>query len=204
MKIELPKDLRTFAFTDLTLIELNDTDVERMLTQIFEMAVKRGRTASNVSSAKTYDEKRKALSKNGRLEGFQGDRGEAVLDGWLRASVVEMGRVGRSRASEQMQFIRPSTVAVFRAGFPSRSRHRRADKLVYTEMMEEAKRRLPSADESMAAVWISDQFVKSFGQGVTFSDPPKWAPTYDGSTKVDISALLALYFLGISREAGCG
>lgn len=40
MKIELPKDLRTFAFTDLTLVELNDTDVERMLTQIFEMAVK--------------------------------------------------------------------------------------------------------------------------------------------------------------------
>ena len=40
MKIELPKDLRTFAFRELTVIEPNDTDVERMLTQIFEMAIK--------------------------------------------------------------------------------------------------------------------------------------------------------------------
>ena len=58
MKIELPKDLRTFAFRELTIIEPNDTDVERMLTQIFEMAIKQGRTAGNVAAAKLYDEKR--------------------------------------------------------------------------------------------------------------------------------------------------
>lgn len=94
-----------------------------------------------------------------------------------------------------MQFLRPSTVAVYRAGFPSRSRHRQADKLVYHEMLDEAKRRLGGVEDSKAAVWISDQFVRSFGKGVVFSDPPKWAPAYDGATEVDISALLALYFL---------
>src|SRR4051812_43454415 len=127
MKIELPKEMRTFAFTELTQVELNDTDVERMLTQIFEMAIKQGRTASNTKAAALYDEKLADLVKSDKIKGFSGPRGEAILDGWLRASVVEMGRVGRTRATEQMQYFRPSTVAVYRAGFPSRARHRQAD-----------------------------------------------------------------------------
>ena len=97
MKIELPKDLRTFAFTELTMVELNDTDVERMLTQIFEMAIKQGRTAGNPKAAATYDEKRVALATSTVLAGFDDVRGEAVLDGWLRSSVVQMGRVGLRR-----------------------------------------------------------------------------------------------------------
>ena len=38
MKIELPKNLRTFAFRELTVVEPNDTDVERMLTRAREEA----------------------------------------------------------------------------------------------------------------------------------------------------------------------
>src|SRR4051812_4781505 len=106
MKIELPKSLRTFAFRELTVIEPNDTDVERMLTQIFEMAIKQGRTAANLTAAKDYEVKRAALASSSYLSGFDDPRGQAALDGWLRASVVEMGRVGRTRATEQMQYIR--------------------------------------------------------------------------------------------------
>jgi len=195
MKIELPKEMRTFAFTELTMVELNDTDVERMLTQIFEMAIKQGRTASNVRAATLYDEKLAALATSEKVKGFTDPRGEAVLDGWLRSSVVEMGRVGRQRMHEQMLYLRPSTVAVYRAGFPSRSRHRQADSLVYREMQREALTRLGSGDPVKARVWIGERFRESFGRGVVFSDPPKWAPQYDGVTEIDVSALLTVYFL---------
>ncbi|MBO0898942.1 hypothetical protein J1G44_06110 [Cellulomonas sp. zg-ZUI199] len=197
MKIELPEELRTFAYRELTVVEPNDTDVERMLTQIFELAIKQGRTATNVSAAKLYDEKRAALAQSGHLAGFNDTRGRAVLDGWLRASVVEMGRAGRARASEQMQYLRPTTVAVFRAGFPARSRHRGADMVVYRELLREMAARLGPSEGSTdkAAAWIREQFTGAFGPGVTFSDPPKWAPTYDGTTDVDITALLTLYFV---------
>ncbi|GAA1999079.1 methylation-associated defense system protein MAD7 [Nocardioides kribbensis] len=195
MKIELPKDLRTFAFRELTVIEPNDTDVERMLTQIFEMAIKQGRTAGNVVAAKQYDEKRTSLASTDHLVGFDDVRGRAVLDGWLRASVVEMGRAGRTRATEQMQYVRPRTVAVFRSGFPGRGRHRGADLVVYRELLREVMARRPDEGEGKAKVWINERFRAAFGPGVVFSDPPKWAATYDGNADVDINALLSLYFL---------
>lgn len=195
MKIELPKDLRTFAFRELTVIEPNDTDVERMLTQIFEMAIKQGRTAANPAAAKLYDEKRASLASSDRLAGFDDARGRAVLDGWLRASVVEMGRAGRTRATEQMQYFRPRTVAVFRSGFPSRGRHRGADLVVYRELLREVMMRRPEEGEGKAKTWINERFRDAFGPGVNFSDAPKWAPTYDGKADVDINALVSLYFL---------
>ena len=195
MKIELPSDLRTFAFRELTVVEPNDTDVERMLTQIFELAIKQGRTAGNLAAAKQYETKLLALAGSARVGGFDDTRGRAALDAWLRASVVEMGRVGRTRATEQMQYVRPNTVAVFRSGFPSRSRHRGADLVVYREMLREVKARRPEDERDKAATWIHEQFTRAFGPGVIFSDPPKWAPTYDGETDVDITALLSLYFL---------
>lgn len=195
MKLELPKNLRTFTFRELTVVDTNDTDVERMLTQIFEMAVKQGRTATNLAAAKQYDEKRAALAGSNRLVGFGGGRGQAVLDGWLRASVVEMGRAGLSRATEQMQYFRPTTVAVFRAGFPSRSRHRGADLVVYRELLREAMARRPEDGEGKAKTWINERFRAAFGRGVVFSDAPKWGPSYDGAADLDITALLSLYFL---------
>jgi hypothetical protein len=195
MKIELPKNLRTFAFRELTVIEPNDTDVERMLTSVFEMAIKQGRTAAHVGAAKLYDEKRSALACSSHLTGFDDVRGRAVLDGWLRASVVEMGRVGRDRASEQMQYLRPTTVAVFRAGFPSRARHRGADLVVYRELLREVLARRPDEGEGKAKTWINERFKAAFGPGVVFNDAPKWAPTYDGEADIDITALLSLYFL---------
>jgi hypothetical protein len=195
MKIELPKNLRTFTFRELTVVDTNDTDVERMLTQIFEMAIKQGRTATNIPAAKQYDEKRAALGASNHLVGFGDGRGQAVLDGWLRASVVEMGRAGLSRATEQMQYFRPTTVAVFRAGFPSRSRHRGADLVVYRELLREAMARRPEDGEGKAKTWINERFKAAFGRGVVFSDAPKWGPSYDGVADLDITALLSLYFL---------
>ncbi|WP_088320451.1 hypothetical protein [Kineosporia sp. R_H_3] len=195
MKIELPKSLRTFTFRELTIVDTNDTDVERMLTQIFEMAIKQGRTATNLAAAKQYDMKRAALGASNRLVGFGDGRGQAVLDGWLRASVVEMGRAGLTRATEQMQYFRPTTVAVFRAGFPSRTRHRGADLVVYRELLREAMARRPADGEGKAKTWINERFTAAFGRGVVFSDPPKWGPSYDGTADLDITALLSLYFL---------
>ena len=59
-------------------------------------------------------------------------------------------------------------------------------------MLRETTKRLPDADATKARVWIGDQFRASFGRGVNYSDPPKWVPTHDGKTELDISTLLTL------------
>lgn len=196
MKIEIPTEIRKFAFRELTLIEPNDTDVERMLTQIFEMAIKSGRTASNNDADKQFSEKFEELIKSDSIEGFDDPKGRAVLEGWLRASVVKMGRKGLRRDSEKMQFFRPRTIAVFRAGFPSRSRHRGADTLVYNELVREVASRNSSKDAfNIAKQSVQKMFMDSFGTGVEFSPAPVWEPKFNQKAELDISALLSLLFL---------
>jgi hypothetical protein len=204
MSLALPKDLRSLAYPELTLVDLNDTDVDRMLPHIYELAVKQGRLARSKTDATAYERYFRALVQHNQLSGFSDGRGQTVLDGWLRASVVQMGRAGRTRATAQMDHVRPLTIASYRAGLPNRTRHRRADELVHRLMIAELARRMghgePASTPSVAPK-LRERFVEAVGHGVSFSDPPAWTPTYDSSPDVDITALLSLYFLEGFEEA---
>lgn len=194
MKIDLPKDMRSFAFSPMTIVELNDTVVERMMSHIFEMAIKNGRTASTIKNAEKYAEALSATAHHPKVSGFDSEYDRAVLDGLIRSTVVVMGRQGLTRKVEQMQYLYPTTVAVYRAGFPNRGRHRQADALIYREMLAAIEER-PKSDERSAKLQLSDLFRSCFGAGVTIDVAPKWEPRYDGSSAVDVSSLLSLYFL---------
>jgi hypothetical protein len=199
MSLVIPKEFRSLTFPELTLVELNDTDIDRMLPHIFELVVKQGRVARSKTDAKDYDRYLRSLASRPELEGFSDDRGQSVLDGWLRASVVRMGRAGLTRATAQIDHVRPLTIASYRSGLPSRTRHRRADELIHRLMTAELSRRL-GADgdplrEASVLPKLRERFVEAVGHGVTFSDPPAWTPRYDGSADIDVSSLLSLYFL---------
>jgi len=196
MKIELPKDMRSFAFPEMTVVELNDTVVERMIGHIFEMAIKNGRTSTSVKHAAMYTDAKAALASHPKMSGFESEYHRAALDALLRSTVVVMGKAGQRRSIDQMQYLYPTNIAVYRAGFPSRSRHRQADVLVYREMLAALEARPHvEGDARKSKLQLSDLFRGCFGAGVEIGESPRWEPKYDGKTSVDVSSLLSLYFL---------
>ena len=201
MKIELPKELKSFVFTELNLVELNSIEVDRLLPHIYESAIKGGRHAPALKdfSATAYNDLYlPRLLARDDVAGFDTDAAKDVVDSWLRASVVAFGRSGLSQREDKMDFIRARTLAAYRAGFPDRRRSRQADSVVYAQMLQEIERRkeLGFLTGNGNAKQILREVVRdSLGDGVKISDGPTWAPEYDGHTKIDISTFLTLLFL---------
>ena len=97
------------------MFSLLDTDTDRVLPQLFEMCVKGGRSSRSRTDARDYDGYRRALLASGTVEGFDDPRDQALIDGWLRSCVVDMGAVGRAKTGEQMLAVAPLTLAAYRA-----------------------------------------------------------------------------------------
>ena len=192
MTFTLPKQYSTLATPMVLPIELNDTDIDRMVTRILEMAVKRGRTATSRVDTKDYDRYLDELWKSDSLIGFGSERGRDVLDGWVRSSILKEERAGLRRSQLQMGFIRPLTIAAYRSGLPkTSSRNRRADVLAYHSVL----RVLVANGSTNETAEAERLFVGTFGRGVDLGTSPWHDPRYDGVTEVDIDTLLALRFL---------
>lgn len=192
MNITLPKRLNSLQSELVIPIELNDTDIDRMLTRVLEMAVKGGRNASSKVDAKAYDTYLDRLASNAHIHGFDNDRGRAVLDGWIRSSILIEERAGLRRDSVQMGYLRPLTIASYRTGLPkTASRNRKADALTY-QAMEHHVRSRGSANPVKE---ITQLFLDTFGRGVDVGVSPWSSPRYDERSPVDIDTLLALRFI---------
>jgi hypothetical protein len=173
-------------------VELNDTDIDSMLTKILERAVKRGRVSGSRVDTKDYVGYLTKLQRSPHLEGADGERGLEVLDGWVRSSVLVQQTAGLRRDTVQMGYLRPLTIAAYRSGLPkSASRNRRADSLLYRTMARVLKQQ---GEENESAV-IQHLFLETFGRGVELGPFPSTNPTYDGSSDIDIDTLLALRFI---------
>jgi hypothetical protein len=173
-------------------VELNDMDIDRMVTRILERAVKRGRVSGSRVDTQDYGGYLSRLQHSGHVDGADGERGLDVLDGWIRSSVLVQERAGLRRDTVQMGYLRPLTIAAYRSGLPkSGSRNRRADSLVYKAMA----RTLKARGESNESAVIQRLFLDTFGSGVELGPHPSTNPAYDGVTDVDIDTLLALRFI---------
>lgn len=204
MKIELPKEpkeLRSFVFTELNLVELNSIEVDRLLPHIYESAIKGGRHAPALKdfSGNAYQETYlPRLLARDDVVGFDAPAATDVMDAWLRSSVVSFGKSGLSQRTEKMDFIRARTLAAYRAGFPDRRRSRQADTVTYAQMLFDVQRRKEQgalAGNGTPMQMLREMVRASVGDGVRITDPPHWAPEYDGHARVDISTLLTLLFL---------
>lgn len=186
------KDLNSLQTDAVLPVEMNDLDVDRMLTRILEMAVKRGRTAGSRTDAKDYQSFLQALHQHPLLVGFEGERGRDVLDGWVRSSILKEERAGLRRDSVVMGYLRPLTIASYRSGLPkTASRNRRADDLLYRAV----SRVIEARGSTNPTKEIDDLFTTTFGTGVDVGVAPWADPRYNEADEVDIDTLLALRFL---------
>ncbi len=206
MTLKLPTPLRTYQYRPLTVFSLLDTDTDRVLPQLFEMCVKGGRSSRSRTDARDFEGYRDALLRSGHLEGFADERDQALLDGWLRSCVVDMGAVGRAKTGEQMLAVAPSTLAAYRAGLPTkRDRHRGIDDVVFRWLLAEIGRRSGSDDASSTLAQLRELVVRTVGRGLTIGPGPKWEPVLEDPDRLDIGALLAFRFvegfqMGDARE----
>lgn len=126
MKIILPRASRGYVFDRLFTVEMNDFDVERLLPSLFYLVVTRGRQrGGRPNDATVFDRYIEALASHPRLEGFDDDSGRRLLGRWVRSSVVRMGRLGRARRQEQIEFVLPLTLLAYKTGFPAEIRRQR-------------------------------------------------------------------------------
>lgn len=192
MNIKLPRPLATYQYRPLTVFSLLDTDTDRVLPQLFEMCVKGGRSSRSRTDAGNFAGYRDALLTSGHVEGFDDERDQALLDGWLRSCVVDMGAVGRAKTGEQMLAVAPLTLAAYRAGLPTkRDRHRGIDDAVYRLLLAELERR--GADSARAQ--LRALVTRTIGRGLAIGPEPRWEPRLEDPSRLDIGALLEFRFV---------
>jgi hypothetical protein len=204
--LRLPTPLRTYQYRPLTVFSLLDTDTDRVLPQLFEMCVKGGRSSRSRTDAKDFEGYRDALLRSGHVEGFADERDQALLDGWLRSCVVDMGAVGRAKTGEQMLAVAPLTLAAYRAGLPKeRTRHRGIDDVVFRLLLAEMGARAGTGTASSALAQLRELVTRTVGRGLAIGPGPKWEPLLEDPGRLDIGALLAFRFvegfqMGDARE----
>lgn len=206
MTITLPLPLRTYQYRPLTVFSLLDADPDRVLPSLFEMCVKGGRSSRSRTDAHDYAGYRQVLMDSGNLVGFAGKDEQALLDGWLRSCVVDMGTVGRAKTGEQMLGIAPLTLAAYRAGLPKeRTRHRGIDDVVYRLLIDAIAGETPDAGSGAPTATLRDLVTRTIGRGLEIGPGPTWEPRLQDAEKLDIGALLAFRFvegfaMGDARE----
>ncbi|MHA6630900.1 methylation-associated defense system protein MAD7 [Pseudonocardia sichuanensis] len=198
MSIPLPTPLRTYQYRPLTVFSLLDTDTDRVLPQLFEMCVKGGRSSRSRTDAGDFAGYRDAMLAGGHVRGFTTDRDLALLDGWLRSCIVDMGRSGRGKkGGEQMLAVAPLTLAAYRAGLPKeRTRHRGVDDVVYGLLLAELERRGAEASGAGSSrAQLRELVTRTVGRGLTIGPEPRWEPQLADPERLDIGALLEFRFV---------
>ncbi len=199
MKIRLPKDIVGVKFPRVSIIEMNDFDIDLFLPSLFFTILSQGRgKARRANDPKAIPQFIDTLAQHPMLEGFRDHEGRKVLERLVRTTLITTGGVGRSHIDEQITSIVPYTILAHKPGFPFGSRQRGADTFIYQSLREYL-----GAEDTLR------NFVKMvFGRGVIIGSIPELGGTYDGETKLDTLTRLSIAFLdgfantrpGISRE----
>lgn len=189
MKIKLPNDraFRGFAYDGVCPIELNDFDVDLLLPSVFFRVVARGagraRFPNDPERIRDYVE---ALANHDGVQGFDSDHGRRLLERLVRTSLIQVGRRGQRKRTEQIEGLQGNSILTFKPGFPEHhSRIRRVDMLVY-RMLRDGFR---SEQETLSF------FMGIFGRGVTLTTGIEPDGTYDGTTEIDTLTRLSIALL---------
>lgn len=194
MKIRLPRDLRGFAFSGVSPVELNDFDVELLLPSLFFRVVTEGKDRGRYpNDPEAIDGYVRELASHNDLEGFESESDIRTLKRLLRTSLVHVGFQGRSRKNEKIEGLHGYSILTLKPGFPDQhSRIRRVDMLLYRML----RQRFGSSKAAR------DFFVEIFGQGVTLDFGLEPDGAYDGSMEIDTLTRLSLSLMDVFKSTG--
>ena len=195
----LPTQLNEFKSLQTPVIfpmEFQVIDVERTLTPILERAVRSGRLKRSKTSKNSdaYADYLDQLNKADKISGLEHDPGRrlAVINGWIRSSVVVFNRKGDKKNREGMDYVRPLTLGIYRSGLPiNQATSRKIDQWVYRVALDEIQKR--GVDSPTKA--LTKLFIDALGEGISFGSPILDNPKYEGAQEIDINAMLAMSFL---------
>jgi hypothetical protein len=195
----LPTQLNEFKSLQTPVIfpmEFQVIDVERTLTPILERAVRSGRLSRSKTSKNpdAYADYLDQLNKADKISGLEHDPGRrlAVINGWIRSSVVVFNRKGDKKTREGMDYIRPLTLGIYRSGLPiNQATSRKIDQWVFRTALDELQKR--AVDSPTRA--LMKLFIDALGKGISFGSPILDNPKYEGAEEIDINAMLAMSFL---------
>jgi hypothetical protein len=196
VKLVIPKSMRGTQFERLFPIEMNDFDVERLLPSLFYLVVTRGRQrGSQRNDALAVQSYMEALANHPAMKRFDTEDGRRLLNRWIRTSIIRTSRVGRAKKGEQVEFVLPLTLLCYKTGFPAEIRRQRnVHVFVYSILLRHLKQSASSGPVDVRHE-LARLFQEVFGGGVVIGDQPQYNGQYDGSTELDIHALLSLYYL---------
>lgn len=195
----LPTQLNEFKSLQTPVIfpmEFQVIDIERTLTPILERAVCSGRLKRSKTSKDpdAYADYLDQLNKSDKISGLEHDPGRrlAVINGWIRSSVVVFNRKGDKKNREGMDYVRPLTLGIYRSGLPiNQATSRKIDHWVYRVALDELQKR--GIDSPTRA--LTKLFIDALGKGISFGSPILDHPKYEGAQEIDINAMLAMSFL---------
>jgi hypothetical protein len=172
---------------------MNDFDVEMLLPGLFHLVRTKGRRVGKPIDPDLYGEYFARMTQHPRLKGFGSHFGRSVLDRWVRTSVVKMGKRGRAHTGEKMTYLYPTTMLSYKAGLPKDiTRLRGVHNFAYTVLLNTEK----------DPVKLDRLFRAALGEGLSLDDSEKFDGRYDGTTDIDIEALLTICFLDGLPAAG--
>ena len=209
--LKIPKSLgKSWVTLDDPLIfpmTLLTLDADRVMVRFMELAMRNGylTKALSVVSETIYNELfLEDLVNDHRISGLSKDERKEVLDGWIRAALIEPERSGIGRDKERrIAYIKPVTLGVIRAGLPRGTYMiRHADIWAYRLCLEELGLRGVSNKRSQ----LRETVHKALGEGIEMSAQSFQSdePVYDEKTDIDITALLAMRLLSRFTEARPG
>jgi hypothetical protein len=180
-----------------------DIDADRMMTTIIELCLFNGyRSISNTqteagdqvdseSRPKGFERYLASLVDGPKIVGLENQQRKEVIQSWIKAMVIKIGRSGKSRTHAQMDYPRPLTAVGYRSGLPKNaSRNRGADSLVYTSIRDELRRQGVGNPASELAILVRSGLSSGIEPGTQMDRSP-WI---SDQSEVDISALISVWF----------
>ena len=209
--LKIPKSLgKSWVTLDDPLIfpmTLLTLDADRIMVRFMELALRMGylTKALSVVTESTYNDLfLEDLVNDHRIFGLSNSERREVLDGWIRAALIEPERSGMGRDKERrIAYIKPVTLGVIRAGLPRGTYMiRHADIWAYRLCLEELELRGISNKKSQ----LRETVHKALGEGIEMSRQSFQSdePVYDEKTDIDITALLAMRLLSRFTDARPG
>jgi hypothetical protein len=186
VKIKLPKEMRGVIFPRVSVIEMNDFDIDIFLPSLFFTILAEGKgKASIIKDPQDIARYIDQLANHPDLQGFNTPEGRRILERLVRTSLIITGSAGRGgKKGEQIVSLIPYTILTHKTGLPVSHRHRRVDVFLYQILRDNL------GDNN-----LRDFMKLVFGKGVEIGRPPELGGKYDGHTQLDILTRLSIAFI---------